>query len=207
MTIIDIEQGSEAWHEIRAGRITGTRFKTLMSKENTQGYKDLIIELACETITGIKDDSYSNSLMERGSEMEAEARAKYEIELDAEVHEVGFCLMDGYEDWVGVSPDGLVNGNGMVEIKCPMMKTHMKYIQANQLPAEYRHQVQGQLFTTGREYCDFMSYYPNMKPFILRVYPDLELHASYKIEIEKAIQLVKKQIELYNQYNYDEIQE
>lgn len=203
MTIIDIEQGSEAWHRHRAGKITGTRFATLMSGDSTKGYKDLINELAGETISGVKDDSYSNAIMERGVELEPEARAVYEIEMDCIVDKVGFCLMDGYEDWVGVSPDGITD-LGMIEIKCPLIKTHMSYIEANRLPNEYKWQVQGNLLATGLDYCDFMSYYPGLKSFILRVEPDKEMHERLIIEIDKAISIVKARIMNYYNYNYNQ---
>lgn len=203
MTIIDIEQGSEAWYRHRAGKITGTRFATLMSGDSTKGYKDLINELAGETISGVKDDSYSNAIMERGVELEPEARAVYEIEMDCIVDKVGFCLMDGYEDWVGVSPDGITD-LGMIEIKCPLIKTHMSYIEANRLPNEYKCQVQGNLLATGLDYCDFMSYYPGLKPFILRVEPDKEMHERLIIEIDKAISIVKARIMNYYNYNYNQ---
>lgn len=200
MITVDIEQGSEAWHQIRAGKITGTRFATVMSGDSTKGYKDLINSLAGETIAGTKDETYSNAIMERGVEMEPEAREVYEHEMECIIEEVGFCLMDDYEDWVGVSPDGLT-GSGLIEIKCPLIKTHIGYIEANKLPNEYKWQVQGNLLATGLEYCDFMSYYPGLKPFILRVEPDKEMHEQLLSEIDKTISLVKAKIEMYQQYS------
>jgi len=205
-----VEQRSEAWYEARTGRITGTRFKDLMAKPTTKAYQDLISDLVGEIITGEVEESYSNAIMERGVELEPEARNAYQEFKDVNVTEVGFIQMDEnseFSEWVGISPDGLIVEQtnvdeykevGMVEIKCPLRKTHLNYLIRGKLPAEYRHQVQGQLFVSGLPYCDFMSYYPNMKPFIVRVYPDKELHKEYEIELRKIIELVKEKIKVYN---------
>lgn len=205
MILFNCEQRSEAWHEARLGRVTGTRFKNLVSKESTASYQDLITDLACEIVTGKAEEAYVNATMEAGIETEPEARKEYENIFGVDVIEVGFVIPDEghkYHDWVGISPDGLID-NGMIEIKSPLMKTHMEYIFSNKLPSEYVYQVQGQLFVTGREYCDFMSYVSGMKPFIIRVYPDLELHSIFETKLDAIIERVKEKIERYNKYEID----
>lgn len=197
----DFEQRSQAWHEIRAGRITGTRFKTLMSKDSTEGYKSLITELATEIIIGKQEETYTNDIMQRGIDLEPVAIQEYNNFFGLDVESVGFITpKNKYEDWIGVSPDGLVNG-GMVEIKCPLAKTHFNYINRNELPAAYRYQVQGQLFVSGLAYCDFVSYYPNMKLFVFRVLPDKELFETFEKELDKLIPLVLNKVETYNKYS------
>jgi hypothetical protein len=64
-----------------------------------------------------------------------------------------------------------MDGKGL-EIKCPMLKTHMKYLINGKLPTEYFCQVQGSLYITGFETWDFMSYYPGLKPFLITVKRD-----------------------------------
>jgi len=201
MITVDVEQGSEAWHEIRAGKITGTRFASVMAGKDTAKYKDLIIDLAGEIITGEKEESYSNSVMERGVEMEDEARKAYEELFSVKISQIGFCIDDSFDEWVGISPDGFIqNEKGMTEFKCPIRKTHMNYIRMNKLPSVYKWQVQGGLMVSGYYYCDFMSYRPDMKPFIIRVYPDLEMHEQLTNEINIVIEEVRKQIVIYNEY-------
>jgi len=200
MIKIDIEQGSESWFAIRAGKITGTRFAKVMAGDNTATYKDLITDLAGEIITGEVEETYTNAIMERGVLLEPEARKVYEQEIE-KVKEIGICLLDDYEDWVGFSPDGLTK-DGLLEIKCPIRKTHLNYIEKNVLPSEYKWQIQGGIMVTGTKYCDFMSYYPKMKPFIVRVQPDRDMHAELMAEIYKTIKLVKQKIEVYNQYDH-----
>lgn len=204
MIVFDIEQGSEAWFEARCGRVTGTRFKSLVAGESTQTYKDLITNIACEIITGKMEETYSNAAMEHGIETEPKARREYELTFDTDVKQIGFIIPDEenkYHEWIGVSPDGVVE-DGMIEIKCPYARTHMEYIEAGKLPSEYRYQVQGQLFVTGFNYCDFVSYVEGMKLFIVRVYPDPELFATFEGRLEKLIIDVQNKLQVYNQYNY-----
>lgn len=200
MIVVDIDQNSEAWYKLKAGMISGTRFSKVMAGDSTATYKDLITDLAGEIITGEVEETYTNAVMERGKELEPQARALY-TELIGEVREAGFCLMDGQEDWIGVSPDGLTD-KGIIEIKCPIRKTHLNYIETDKLPSVYKWQVHGNMMATGAKYCDFMSYYPKLKPFIIRVEPDKEMQAKLMVEIEKTIGLVKAKIEVYNKYEY-----
>jgi putative phage-type endonuclease len=205
MIQFNIEQHSEAWFEARCGRVTGTRFKALVAGESTATYKDLVTNIACEIITRRAEETYSNAVMEAGLETEPEARKEYETLLGTEVKQIGFIIPDEdnpYHDWIGISPDGLTPDNGMIEIKCPYMRTHLEYIESGKLPSEYRYQVQGQLFVTGFDYCDFISYVEGMKSFIVRVYPDRELFKEFELRLNKLIEQVKTKIENYNQYDY-----
>jgi putative phage-type endonuclease len=207
MITINCEQQSEAWFASRCGRVTGTRFKSLVTKETTDAYKDLVTNITCEMITGKMEETYSNAIMEYGLETEPLARKEYENLFELEVKTVGFIIPDEdnkFHEWIGISPDGLLPEEGILEIKCPLMRTHLEYIEANKLPAEYRYQVQGQLFVTGFKYCDFMSFVPGMKAFIIRVYPDLELFAEFEKRIDLLIQQVNEKLEIYNQYNHNE---
>ena len=202
----NIEQGSEAWFEARCGRVTGTRFKALVAGESTQTYKDLIADIVCEIITGRMEETYQNAAMEHGIETEPIARVEYETLFDVEVEQVGFIIPvedNKYHEWIGISPDGMMD-EGLLEIKCPKMKTHLRYITANKLPSEYKYQVQGQLFVTGALYCDFMSYVEGMKPFIIRVYPDEELFKQFEERLDGLIIKVNEELETYKKYDYYE---
>ena len=209
MILHEIDQHSEAWHQIRCGRITGTRFASLMMGESTKGYKDLVTNIACEIITGKAEESYSNAIMEYGLETEPLARAEYEHIFECEVKQVGFISPDEdnkYSEWIGISPDGILPIDqpyyGLLEIKCPLMKTHLGYIEDNRLPNEYKYQVQGQLFTTGFQHCDFMSFVPNMKPFLIRVYPDEKLFKEFEKRLDILIIQVQSKLINYHKYDY-----
>lgn len=209
MILHNIEQGSEAWFAVKAGRVSGTRFKALVAGESTATYKDLLDDISCEIITGKMEETYQNAIMLYGIETEPIARAEYESLFDMNVDTIGFVTPDEdhkYHEWIGISPDGMFPVDqpyyGLVEIKCPKSKTHLRYIEANKLPSEYRHQVQGQLFVTGLEYCDFMSFVPGMKPFIVRVLPDLDLFAEYEKRLDILISQVQQKLNNYNLYDY-----
>ena len=203
MIIHKMEQGSEEWHEIKLGRFSGTSFKNLQSGKSTASYQNCIAEVAAEILTHDKEENYVSEDMERGIILEPEARKEYESIFDIEVKEVGFIEPDNdMAEWTGISPDGLVGKDGLLEIKCPKAKTLFNYIKANKLPNEYKWQVQGQLWVNQRLWCDFMAYYPGLKPFIIRVYPDIEMHGKIEYELRDAIKAVKEIIEMYNNYDY-----
>jgi len=206
MIIHNIDQHSEAWHEIRCGRVTGTRFKALVAKETTDTYKDLLTNIACEIITHRAEETYSNALMEKALELEPVAREVYEDITGNIVKTAGFITRDEddeFEEWIGISPDGMIE-DGLLEIKCPLMRTHMEYIMANKLPTDYRYQVQGQLFVSGLKFCDFMSFAEGMKPFIIRVYPEVELFKLFTKRLSIAINQIGELLKQYTNYDYNE---
>jgi len=185
MIIIDAIQRSPEWFAARAGVPSASSFDKIITtdgKLSKQAMKYLY-QLAGERITGKAEESYTNSVMLRGIEMEAEARELYRLITDSLAQEVGFCMTEGPAVY-GASPDGMVDEDGLLEIKCPQMATHVGYLLENVLPTEYIQQTQGQLLVTGRKWLDFMSYYPGMKPLIIRVVPDVKFQAILKCELE-----------------------
>ncbi len=168
-----------------------------MSGLTTVGYKGLIFTTAGQIVSREVEASYSSPAMERGIELEPEARLFYEEINQVDVFEAGFVTNeDIFPEYVGVSPDGMIKqDNGLLEIKCPLMKNHVTYLLKDALPNEYKWQVQGQLLVTGANYCDFMSYYPNMTPFIKRIYPDKEMHAALLERMDESVKLVKSIVE------------
>jgi putative phage-type endonuclease len=156
-------QGSPEWHEVRCGRFTGSRFGDLMAATRSgpaASRKNLLATLALERLTGQTVETYQNDAMRRGSELEAEARERYAFQHDVAVRQVAFVVHPTL-DFVGVSPDGLVGAVGLLEIKCPAsMPKHLDALRSGSHAAEYRWQVQGQLWVTGRQWCDVVSYDP-----------------------------------------------
>ena len=181
MIIIDCIQGSEEWFKARAGIPTASNFDKIitMKGEPSKQRTKYMYQLAGESILGTKEETYQNAAMQRGIELEDEARLLYEISQGVKVEEVGFCLDVQY----GASPDGMVEDDGLVEIKCPSLAVHVEYVVKNELPSTYYQQVMGQLLVTGRKWCDFVSYYPGMKPFIKRVKRDSDFTILLEIEL------------------------
>jgi hypothetical protein len=174
LQVIDCIQGSDEWLQARLGCITGTGFKDVLNKKEGRG--KYMLRLLAERMTGQPTESYTNANMERGTELEPQAREAYELYKGVKVHQVGFVKS---EEHIGCSPDGFVGDDGMIQIKCPLASTHCGYIIKNQFPTTYNRQVQGELWITGRAWSDFVSYHPDMssqKIWVVRVYPDLKLH-------------------------------
>lgn len=140
-----------------------------------------LYKLAGEAVAGIREDDYTSFAMQRGTEMEAEAKAFYEFTTGQTIQEVGFVK----NDICGGSPDGLIGDDGIIEIKCPLVNTHVEYLLNNKMPTTYFQQVQGYLFITGRSWLDLMSYYPGLKPLVVRVQPDKAFHKSLEVELIK----------------------
>jgi hypothetical protein len=134
---------------------------------------DLICELIGQIATpgSIMPQGYVSPAMQNGIQMEGEARKFLEMELGADISEVGFILDDSRR-W-GSSPDGILNGNEGVELKVPLAKTHVKYLLGEKkVPDEYMAQVHGGLIVTGFNAWTFLSYCPNLPPFMVSVQPD-----------------------------------
>ena len=167
MKIIHCEQGGSDWFAARCGIPSSSNFDKIvtMKGEPSKQRTKYMYQLAGETITGVKEETYQNAAMQRGSELEEDARELYQMISGDLVDQVGFCIDDKY----GASPDGMIDPNGLLEIKCPSLAVHVEYLLGKKLPSTYFQQVQGQLLVTGREYCMFMSYYPGITPLIIRV--------------------------------------
>jgi hypothetical protein len=204
MILYNFEQHSEAWFEARAGKVTGTRFASLVSGKTTKGYQDLVADLTSEIITGVRESGFVSADMERGTLMEPFAREWYTDNIQP-VQEVGFITPDEdspFAEWVGISPDGLGNNYGL-EIKCPKAKTLLNYIEGGKLPSTYTHQVQGSLWVTKYEFWDFLAYVEGMKPFLVRVEPDEALFKLYEECLGELIEQVKNKLEIYKNYSYE----
>lgn len=174
MKIYDMEQGSEEWYMVRRGKPTASQFGRIITAakgDYSKSAKTYMYELIGEIAMGgapVGVESYTSKQMQDGIDCEPEARRWYEFNFDCEVRQVGF-VFDGR---FGCSPDGLVGDVGMLELKCPMLKTQAKYLAEGVLPPEYKQQVHGSLIVTGREWCDFVSYAPGLPEFRVRVEPD-----------------------------------
>ena len=184
MITLDIEQGTQEWRAARCGIPTASNFDKIITTTGTPSKQaqKYMYQLAGERIIGQSEETYQNSDMLRGTEIEGEARTLYELMHDLEIKQVGICYKDEAKLF-SCSPDGLAGDDGLVEFKCPKIATHVDYLLQNSIPSEYFQQVQGQLYITGRKWCDFVSYYPGLKPVIVRVYRDEKFIKSLEAEL------------------------
>jgi hypothetical protein len=170
--IYEIEQGSEAWLQAKAGRPGASSFDRIitMKGEPSKQRQDYLYELAGERIVGRQEPGYTNHHMARGLALEAEGRALFELVHDVELKQVGLVYRDESRR-VLCSPDGLLDDAGF-EQKNPMLKTHVKYLLGGTLPSDYFQQVHGSMWVCGFDRWFFMSNYPGMPPLILEVHCD-----------------------------------
>jgi hypothetical protein len=163
------------------------------------GYVNALI---AEKLTGDPTYVKITEPMERGTSLEDEARAMYQLINDTEVRQVDFIKHPNME--VGCSPDGLIDVKcdrgliGGLEIKCPLQGTHVEYLRAGKVPSKYMLQVQGCMFVTGRGYWDFMSYHPKMKPLIVRTYRDDDLINELAVHLQEAVLLIEDGVDKFN---------
>jgi len=173
-------QGSPEWLAERAGKVTASMVSAVLAKPETAGYRDYQAQLVAEILTGKPQGSdYVNAAMAFGTEMEPLARSAYEVKTGFTVDEVGFC-----EHWdinrSGASPDGLIRigDYGLIEIKCPKVSTHLSYLLAGVVPAAYKNQMMWQMACTRTDWCDFVSFRPDLPEhlqlFIVRFKRDPE---------------------------------
>lgn len=177
------------WLALRAGKFTGSNFFIMLGNSETK--KKMILEKATEHILGkpCNKDHYINADMLRGIEQESIARKLYMQETFNEVKEVGFIERDEYS---GVSPDGLVGEQGIIEIKCPKDTVFVEQSITEKIKPEYYTQIQYALYITGRQWCDYVAYNENFPLLIRRYERDEEYIEKIKNALEDGIKQVKE---------------
>lgn len=199
-----IVQGSPEWFSARLGKVTASRVSDLLAKTKS-GYstsrENYAIELALERITGARSEGFSNAAMAWGVEQEPLARAAYEATTGAMVEEVGLidhpCI-----PMCAASPDGLIESDGMLEIKNPNSATHFRTLLSKRADPKYLNQIFWQLACSGRKWVDFVSYDSRMpehaKLFVCRVHRDDALIAAMESEVIVFLGEVTAMVEQLN---------
>lgn len=186
LTIYTCEQNSPEWLEARRGIVTASEFDTVQAQGRTKGSESVtrrkyLLTLVGEILTGELAPGWEgNRHTERGHLLEPEARELYALVQGVEPQQVGF-LRRGR---VGASPDSLVGDDGLLEIKTKMPHLQLDLLDRDRLPPEHVAQVQGQLWVSGRQWCDFVSYWPGLPPFIKRVERDEDYIASLATAVD-----------------------
>jgi predicted phage-related endonuclease len=173
-SIVAAEQRSPEWFQARAGRLTGSCAGDMLATVKEKGAeaakrRDLRTKLVVERLTGQpQEDGFVNDAMTWGIEHEAEAIGMYQAQTGSLVRRTGFLCAD--ELMAGCSLDGDVDGfAGIVEIKCPKPATHYGYLKAQAVPANHMPQILHNLWVSGADWCDFVSWDPRM-PEHLRLF-------------------------------------
>ena len=160
MIILEDAQGSDAWLKSRVGKVSASNFDKL--------------RIVAERLTEEPTEFYVNDAMNRGNDLEPQARAFFEFETGIDVHQTGFIQDDSKE--FGCSPDGVILEKGKIvsglEIKCPLGAAAVSNLDRNLMPKKYYQQVQGCMWICDAKSWWFMSYHPNMKSMIVEVKRD-----------------------------------
>jgi len=170
MIFHNVEQNTEAWQALRTGKATASNFACFMANEGKafgDPAKRYALQIALERITGNKSEvNFTNDHTERGHEQEPIARMLYEEENFVDVQNGGFFDCGLYGD----SPDGLINHDGVIEIKSVIAPVHYATLRRGSFDPAYRWQFIGHLDCTERVYVDFVSYcseFPKDKQLIV----------------------------------------
>lgn len=189
----EIIQGSDSWKALRCGRVTASRVADIVAKTKTghsASRANYMAQLITERLTGTVAESFTNAAMQHGTETEPEARNAYCFYQGVSVEQIAFVPHPTI-DQAGASPDGLVDGDGLVEIKCPQSATHLETLLDQAVPGKYETQMQFQMACTGRQWCDYVSYDPrmpeNMRLFIKRVPRDQARITELETEIVRFL--------------------
>lgn len=188
LEVFDCEQGTPEWFDARARTVTASEFATVMAKGRGGGEsvtrRKYLLTLAGEILTGeIADKWEGNRHTERGHLLEPEARDAYALISGVEPIKVGF-LRRGQ---VGASPDSLIGTDGLLEIKTKLPHLQLECLEADRLPPEHVAQVQGQLWVSGRDWCDFVSYWPGLPIFIKRAHRDEAYIAALSVAVDEFL--------------------
>ena len=184
MKYLPCQQGTPEWYAARAGRITASQFATAISvlsrKSGDKGPGDptdasdkYAAEVAIERISGqMWGEPIKPWVLERGKRLEPHARLAYERKTGNIAQEAGVCITD--DGLFGYSTDGMVNPQwssvehlasceGLIEVKCPVDGLKVLNIWRTGDIAEYFEQMQGGMWITGAQWCDFIMYVPELE--------------------------------------------
>lgn len=191
------EQGTDEWLDLRKGVASASNFKKLIAPKTEKPSatakkyaKELALELAYHEL---KAESFKSAAMEDGNVREELARQSYQERTLNLVEEVGFITSDCGN--FGYSPDGLVGDDGLIEIKCLEAEAHSAILLngAKEMPDDYKCQVQGGLWLSEREWCDFVAYgkikNEEKNLIIIRVFRDEEFIKKLEVEARNCVAL------------------
>lgn len=196
----DIKQGSDEWYRLRLGKITGSCFSKLLGGNGAK--EKYLYDRANEIVTGCRadSDSFTNVHMRRGLDFESEAKSQYIMKTFSFVKEVGLVELG---DYTACSPDGLIDEDGIIEIKVPDSNNYFRQMLeislkgSNAIPHDHYVQMQYYMYVCGREWCDYVLYNPqhvvnNKELFIHRVKREEEMQVNIGNVLDECVIKIKK---------------
>lgn len=155
-----------AWLSARAGKLTASRMRDVLDVRKdgkpAAGRIRLLHEILAERMTGDSVRHFVNDAMQWGLDHEDEAKAAYEAHTGAIIGAAGFFDHPRIDNF-GATPDGMLDGGGLIEIKCPTTTTFVQWRMAGVVPEEHKPQMLAQLACTGRAWCEFAAFDPRVR--------------------------------------------
>lgn len=194
VTYHDVDQRSPEWQALRLGRLTASRAGDMAATIKTgeaAARRNLRVQLVLERLTNRSHDrGYLSGPMQDGIDREPIAIARYMAHSAMVVEPVGFIACDDL--MVGCSPDGFV-GDGFVSIKCPTPAIHLEYMRTGEVPRDYFLQIVHEVWLSGREWCDFVSFQPDFpEPLQLKVVRVVVGASAVQAYAEKALAFLQE---------------
>ena len=185
------QQRTAPWFDLRIGKVTASRLEDWLSVSKAaktlgaplQKRKDYEKELQYERQFGVAYDNFVSDAMNDGIEFERFAVRQYEQRRAVAVVEVGAW----YNDQFVASPDGGVGDEGIVEVKVVRDNTFSSIL-SDGVPEKHWKQCQGQLWASGRKWCDYIAINLNTKLMkVIRVMPDAEFHEWLELAVPEPL--------------------
>lgn len=187
--MLDLVQGSDAWLAARAGSLGASMIGDALARTKTgwgASRANLLSRLATERLTGKPTETFSNGAMQRGLELEPQARAWYSFSTGHDVAEVGIVPHPTLAH-THCSPDGLIGEGGMVELKCCGQTRHFELLNDSPPEDRYVKQCLWQLACTGRGWVDLAYFHPDfpteMQLVVHRIERDAEAIAALEADV------------------------
>lgn len=196
------DEERQIWLESRLGHCTASMVSTVMAKGKSGGESktraSYMGRLITERMTGLVHQGYKSQSMERGNDLEPQAKAVYAFETGYDCVEASeFFNCTGFVkhkkiEWFGASPDLIIpEQKGLAQFKCPDSHTHIEFLLNGKIDREYILQMQTEMEVSGMDWCDFVSFdnrLPlNLQMKIVRVERDDSLIAEIKDEVTKFL--------------------
>ncbi|WP_370931076.1 lambda exonuclease family protein [Bartonella sp. DGB1] len=196
-----MQQNSAEWFQARLGKVTASRIYDIIASQKNgeplKKYSDYKMQLLSERLTGQIFSQPTNKYMDWGVEYEAQAKEEYKFLNDVVITECGFINHPTIA-MSGASPDGLINADGLIEVKCPQSTTHLDFLLNDKIKPEYIAQMQWQMACTDRAWCDFVSFDPRFEGKSAglrikekRILRDDNFIAEITVKVSKFLQEIK----------------
>lgn len=194
MPFLNLEQGSEEWLTARRGCITGSNFRVARDKlkngKPSKACTDYAMDTARERVGGKAPAKFQNAAMRTGNEQEPVARAMYEGKTGYLVDEVGFFTTD--DGLFGLSPDGLIDDDGVLEIKTMVSSDTLFTAMAGGDISAYLDQCLGYLWLLGRQWVDLVLWCPDLDHMVIhRIDRDDDAIEVLEADLMEFAQVVK----------------